>query len=137
MREIRFRGKRVDNGEWVYGFWGNRPDGANFICPFENYESYAVIPSTVGQYTGLKDSKYADNYEGNICKCVLNGIDTHVEEVLTEVYYDEIVGGFAHKVISKDSDYTVFGLNSKDLLSCEIIGSVFDNPELLTTQQGE
>lgn len=68
MRDIKFRGKRVDNGEWVYGFWGNRPDGANFICPFDNYDSYAVMPETVGQFISLCDADDVAIYDGDFIK---------------------------------------------------------------------
>lgn len=56
-REILFRGKRVDNGEWVEGYLYRLSEKLNpFIMVInKSGEAYPVIPETVGQYTGLKD----------------------------------------------------------------------------------
>lgn len=63
MREIKFRGKRIDNGEWVYGSYHcTNTDGylRYFILPEKDWKynfEYEVDPETIGQYTGLKDKK--------------------------------------------------------------------------------
>lgn len=76
MRAILFRGKRTDNGEWVYGalakFMGmdckaytniiKETDGVNYM-----QDTYQVDPATVGQYAGLLDMKAVKVYEGDFC----------------------------------------------------------------------
>lgn len=68
MREIKFRGKRLDNGEWIEGDL-LRMNGHWFIFPDPapgGIDKYEVDPATVGQHTGLKDKNGTDVWEGDI-----------------------------------------------------------------------
>ena len=69
-REIKFKGKRIDNGEWVYGCLVKDPQGKSRIYwkPFDKATSntyHFVILESVGQFTGLKDKNGVDGYEGD------------------------------------------------------------------------
>ena len=144
IREILFRGKSVESGEWVYGGLVVDNGRAHIVRQItqhikrDDYECYAinVEPETIGQFTGLIDKNGKKIFEGDI----LNFADTSqphnaVVEFNTEdvascgCCYSAFEGsGFVGKVLPGSKyDYSCF---SDDFKESEIVGNIFDNPDL-------
>lgn len=125
MREILFKAKRIDNGEWVIGSLLAYPDGDCFICCC-NFDpnclnKYEVDSATLCQYTGLNDKNGVKIWEGDICKDNLGWV--------FEVTWDEKNGRFLGRH-SKPRGETYICYVGK-IPAVEIIGNIFDNLGLL------
>lgn len=146
MREIKFRGKSIKTGEWIYGYYYEKavplqcfdegkeekpkgfiiyPGFADWNMPRSMYEA-EVIPETVGQYTGLKDKSGKEIYE---------------DDILGFVTDTKWIVGF------KNGAFTLYYNNAninilydcfieyEEITHLKIIGNIHDNPELL--KEGE
>lgn len=126
MREIKFRGKRKDNGVWVYGDLLHVDDKL-IIIPNMNIdeidvEKLEIIPETMGQYTGLCDMDGTRIYEGDIWG------DSNWNQNYT-VRYDECRAGwypFADGDGCGCCQDETFEPDTR-----KVIGNIHDNPELL------
>lgn len=130
MREILFEGKRVDNDEWVEGFYVCVPEhykpemsGKSYIVSINNGISFEVVPETVREYTGLTDRNGKRIFEG------------------------DIIGGRGdtYKVIFEDGIFLIDNSHYTTGLYVaihmekidEVIGDVYNNPELLEVERNE
>jgi uncharacterized phage protein (TIGR01671 family) len=134
MREIRFRGKRLDNGEWVYGYPfelqrgqyviyqpGDTASSLN-IWDYIRLHSYEVDPETVGQSIGRKDMHGTEVYDGDI----LEEHYTSLEISRYKVEWDQesamwVFNDGKDRVFAEDIDFSL----------TEVKGNKWDHPHLL------
>lgn len=126
-RDILFRGKRTDFGEWVEGSLIAFSDGDMFICCADTdpdvLNKYAVDPTTVGQYTSLTDKNGVKIFEGDIIRWKSWNSQVYERAVVWDVEW---------------SRFSVFidgaqicGVNVHLGQDIEVIGNIHDNPEIL------
>ena len=141
MREIVFRGKRIDNGEWISGDLRHWRSGKVGIHNDALRFTEVVIPETVGQYTGLKDVNGRRIFEGDI----LQGDDypffhapSNTRNYFAEVIWFEnspAFGLFTHKnpqsIVAGISNGNCDYMEDFEESHWEVIGNIHDNPGLL------
>ena len=150
MRKILFRGKRIDNGELVYGYFA---DMGNKACIIKSYESYwdedckmlrcrpsDIIPvdfSTAGQFTGLTDKNGKKIFEGDIISVEFE-LDREPELGEPTKWYENFSVVFDEEhhcwgtKISKDEAGE--WLYEYDDDCATVVGNIYDNPELLKSK---
>lgn len=137
-RTIKFRGKCLDDGSWVYGYVIKYLTGICCIhepvisSASENdvYE-YEIDPETVGQFTGLHDKNGKEIYEGDIVDFGLNAV----------VKYHPFLCSFILDCDNKEphfnDSYSELGYMKKQCEKFVVRGNIHDNPELLKGGQNE
>lgn len=154
MREILFRAKRLDNGEWIEGYYLKCPHQySGFLADHisvskydEETESsiehiYPVDPETVCQFTGLTDKKRKKIFEGDIVSFRHRKPDFDIESeypfFLSKEYNRNYVIEFSntttHYGLRFKNGSITFPCKQGTLFNgdCKVIGNIFDNPELL------
>ncbi len=155
MKTIKFRGKRCDDGEWVYGYYARlrnefkewhcimteKDASENYIkdCNGYNMLYTPVNHNTVGQFTGLYDKNGEEIYEGDILLWTRKNV--HIEgrplrdfADRCEIFYDDDYYAFRFKY-KLDCGSCIglldFSDDRADESYIEVIGNIHDNPELL------
>jgi uncharacterized phage protein (TIGR01671 family) len=122
MREILFRGKRSDNGNWICGSLFTRV-GEYYIIPLPIITSKSkVAPETVGQFTGQFDKNGKKIFEGDIIK---NEYEVGKNQYFQITYNED---SMRWSVMNK---YRIQGHLCHVFGSMEVIGNIYDNLELL------
>lgn len=134
MREIKFRGKRVDNGEWVYGDLVYKAfDGTSRNVPIgirsEISLPVEIDPETVGQFTGLLDKNGKEINKGDLLGEVVKIDGEEIMSAIPVCWWEEVAAWAVDLSFEKDGSY--LELLSQNYEGMEIIGTIFDNPELL------
>lgn len=130
MREIKFRGKRINNSKWLYGDLMHDTVGGCYVFPIDCaalYKENEVFPNSVGQYTGLRDKNGKEIYEGDI----IRSFDSNGDTILHCIVWEEA----RFVALYKGRNFSSKCFLKQDWLDefdKEVIGNTHDNPELLT-----
>ncbi len=127
MREIKFRGKRIDNGEWVYGYFTRNDESGRCYITTQSKTGGAypweVDPATVGQYIGLKDKHGREIYTDDIIRIGEMGGEAG------RVIFDTAC--LAYMVVNEHQWTGAYRLGDFDGSDITIVGNIHENPKLL------
>ena len=140
MREIKFRGKRIDNGEWVIGYFVVNPDEKYYITEPSAMFFIEVLPESVGEWTGLLDKDGKEIFEGDVVEYkFLEGFEcgyedyTFSEEARSIRRSVSFVGGqFAPREYYNECEDGFYSYRTFDF---EVIGNLTDTPSLLERKE--
>lgn len=132
IREIKFRGRRVDNGEWVHGYFIMNSMSIGDTKPyiFDGQYEHQVELETVGQFVGLRDKNGAGIYEGDACK-VTNPYGDVDKPCI--VQWDDGASCYPYEPEDGYGDYDVSSIGWAMGIGYrfEVIGNIYEHPELI------
>ena len=144
MREILFKAKRIDNGEWIEGSlitssnraWiSSEKTDSQRLRSISNtdaiWRSIEIIPETLRQFTGLYDKNGKKIWENDILMAHFD--ESYPEDATYEAVEWNVAGWVTHETGSVDRQY----LDEFDLEHFEVVGNIFDNKELLQEESDE
>jgi len=129
-----FRGKRVDNGEWLEGFYvGSTHDAyiinADSFSPHFESDYVKVDPATVGQCTGMRDKHGTLIFDGDVLERSSTRLFTDVKYKMA-VFFSDVKGAWGVELSNRGGE-TFLTDYIGNAYTLEIIGNIHDNPELL------
>lgn len=137
-REILFKAKRKDNGEWVEGnlITNERNENQKYIGyifderngVIEDFDLVEVIPDTICQYTGLTDKNGKKIWENDILKANLD--ESHPEDIT----YIKILWNECRFCVNENYSTDIDALKKWDAEHFQVCGNIFDNAELLEVE---
>lgn len=139
MREILFKAKQIDNGEWIEGSLIDLDIDSGYCYIVQPYKKASILPiiflitdrmklvdpETLCQFTGLCDKNGKKIWENDILMAHLD--ESYPEDTTYETVEWGIAGWVGHEAGSTDREY----LDEFDLKHFEVVGNIFDNKELL------